>query len=269
MRIDPRDFVERMTLPVWQAAAATRWLEGRVDNRPKLGEDTDEKSALTDADCISQEILLTALREFFPDVEIEAEEDTPTVAAFAGNRSDDFVVVDPIDGTLRYLRGDGLYSIIVGLEREGRPDAAVIAVPQEEVLVRAVRGGGAEISHAGGPFRPARLEGGERLLVSHRLGSQAEAELQARGLTELKASGGAIGVAPLLEKTLGAIRVSQRPAGLSRRAWIAALATLEAGGVVVAIDGPFPEAYRDGVPGVILAPNGADLDLLRSILAVS
>ena len=67
MRIDPRDFVERMTLPVWQAAAATRWLEGRVDNRPKLDEDTDEKSALTDADCISQEILLTALREFFPD----------------------------------------------------------------------------------------------------------------------------------------------------------------------------------------------------------
>ena len=207
------------------------------------------------------------MRELFPDVEIEAEEDTPTVAAFAGNRSDDFVVVDPIDGTLRYVRRDGLYSIIVGLERQGRPEAAVIAVPQEEILVRAVRGGGAEISHAGGPFRPARLEGGERLLLSHSLGTNAEAELQAKGLTGLKAAGGAIGVAPLLEKTLGAIRVSQRPAGLSRRAWIAALPTLEAGGVVAAIDGPFPEAWRDGVRGVILAPSDADLDLLRGILA--
>ena len=267
MRIDAREFVERMTLPVWQASAAARWLEGRVENRPKHDEQTDEKSALSDADCVSQEILLVALREFFPAVEIEAEEDTPSAAAFHGNRSDDFVVVDPIDGTLRYLRGDGLYSIIVGLERGGRVEAAVIAVPQEEIVVRAVRGGGAEVSHAGGAFRAARFGGGERVLVSHRLADQAEAELRGRGRTLVKAAGGAIGVALLLEKTIGAIRISQREGGLSRRAWISALPTLEAGGAAAAIDGPFPEAYRPAVPGVIMAADEAGLEELRRSLA--
>jgi fructose-1,6-bisphosphatase/inositol monophosphatase family enzyme len=269
MRIDARVFVERMTLPVWQASAAARWLEGRVENTPKRDEETDAKSALTDADCVSQEILLSALREFFPRLEVEAEEDTPLVAAFAGNRSDDRVIVDPIDGTLRYVRRDGLYSIIVGLERDGRPEAAVVAVPQEHVVVRAVRGGGAEVSHAQGPFRPARFEGGERLLVSHRLSESAEAEFRGGGFTLLKAAGGAIGVAPLLEKTLGAIRVSQRPDGLSRRAWIAALPTREAGGAVAALDGPFPESFCEGVRTVVLASGERELDEMRRSLAAS
>lgn len=267
MRIDAREFVERMTLPVWQASAAARWLEGRVENTPKRGQENDEKSALTDADCVSQEILLVALREFFPQVELEAEEDTPGVAAFAGNRSDDRVVLDPIDGTLRYVQRDGLYSIIVGLEREGRADAAVIAVPQEHVVVRAVRGGGAELSHAQGPFRPARLDGGERLLVSHRLSDAAESDFRGRGLQLMKAAGGAIGVAPLLEKTLGAIRISKRVGGLSRRAWISALPTQEAGGAVASLEGPFPERYSDGVRTVLLAAGEAELDAIRRSIA--
>ena len=73
MQVDAREFVERMALPVWQAASVVRWLEGRVENVPKRDESTAEKSALTWADCVSQEILLSALRDFFPGVEIEAE----------------------------------------------------------------------------------------------------------------------------------------------------------------------------------------------------
>ena len=74
-------------------------------------------------------------------------------------------------------------------------------------------------------------------------------------------------MAPLLEKTLGAIRISQRAGGLSRRAWISALPTLEAGGVAVAIDGPFPERYQPGVPGAIMAAGEAGLEELRRSLA--
>ncbi len=33
-RIEASDFIERMTLPVRQAMAVVRWLEGRVRNRP-------------------------------------------------------------------------------------------------------------------------------------------------------------------------------------------------------------------------------------------
>jgi magnesium chelatase family protein len=55
---------EVATVAVSDLEEAVRWLEGRVENRPKLDEDSDAKSALTDADCVSQEILLAALRAY-------------------------------------------------------------------------------------------------------------------------------------------------------------------------------------------------------------
>ena len=100
MMIAPKEFVQAMTLPVRQAMAAVRWLEGRVSNTPKPGQATSAKAALTDADCVSQEILLTALWDRFPGVALDAEEDTPAVGRFAANDSPQVVRVDPIDGTV-------------------------------------------------------------------------------------------------------------------------------------------------------------------------
>ena len=93
-RISAREFVERMTLPLWQAAAVVRWLEGRVENVPKPTEVSPAKAALTDGDCVSQEILLTALHAHYPWVEIEAEEDTPTAQRFSANRTPDRVLIE-------------------------------------------------------------------------------------------------------------------------------------------------------------------------------
>src|SRR5215831_18281915 len=174
--MNARDFIERMTLPLWQAAAAVRWLEGRVRNRPKSDEQTPEKAALTDGDCVSQEILLVALRAHFPWVSVFVEEDTPTAEEFAANRSAQTVVIDPIDGTARYLRGDGPYAILLGLEREGRVEAGIVAVPQFGVVVRATRGGGAELARGGGEFAPVRAQHrGPQLLVSHGLPQEVRA----------------------------------------------------------------------------------------------
>lgn len=265
--ITPKEFVQAMTLPVRQAMAAVRWLEGRVTNTPKSGHESSAKAALTDADCVSQEILLTALWERFPGVVIDAEEDTPTAKRFAANDSPQVVRVDPIDGTMRYLRRDGLYAIIVGLERDDAVEAALVAVPQEDVLVRAVRGGGAEVSHTGAPFARAHLApSGSRLLISHGVPHPVEARLRERGLGLTLAAGGAIGVAPLLSGTFGALRISERPEGLSRRAWIASLPVREAGGAVEALDGPLPEPYRAGVRGMIVASSPEQVAELRSAL---
>ena len=85
-----RDFVERMSLPMRQAVAAVRWLEGRVSNRPKTGEMTIVKSALTDADCVSQEILLAALLEVAPEVELKvAKMAIEAMASAIGDDEDD------------------------------------------------------------------------------------------------------------------------------------------------------------------------------------
>jgi len=266
--IRAREFVERMTLPVWQASAAVRWLEGRVRNRPKSDEPTPEKAALTDGDCVSQEILLVALRAHFPWVSVFVEEDTPSAEAFAANRSAETVVIDPIDGTARYLRGDGPYAILVGLERDGRVDATLIAVPQFGVLVRATRGGGAEVAHAGGEFAPVRAERrGSQLLVSHGLPQEIRARANAALLKPIVAAGAAIGIAPLLDGVGGGVRIAAESQGLSRRAWIAGLATLEAGGCVEALDGPLPQRFEPGVRGALVAASARDVERLRELVA--
>ncbi len=267
--INSQEFTQAMTLPLRQAMAAVRWLEGRVSHGSKSGQPNEAKAAVSDGDCVSQEILLTALRAHFPGVALDAEEDTPGVKSFAANDSPFTVRVDPIDGSLRYLRGDGLYAIIVGLERENLVEASLIAVPQEDVLIRAVRDGGAEISRDGRPFTPVRASaGGSRVLVSHGVADDVVARLRDEpgvGVVAV-AAGGAIGVAPLLEATRGALRVSHDRDGLSRRAWIAGLCAREAGAAVEALEGELPERYERGVPGMIVACDAAGVEALRRLL---
>ncbi len=265
--IDPREFVQALSVPVRQAMAAVRWLEGRVRNRPKPEEITPEKAALTDADCVSQEVLLVALRERWPSVAIDVEEDTPSVALFPPRDGRDTVVIDPIDGTLRYLRGDGPYATLVGLEHEGRALAVLVGLPQSDVLIRAVRGGGAEISRGGGPFERARAaERGGQIYASYGLDAGVAARIEESGCKRVTAAGAAIAVSPLLDGAFGGLRRMAGADGMSRRAWLAAIATREAGGRVEALDGELPETYRPGVRGLVAGASAATLARLRALL---
>jgi hypothetical protein len=247
--------------------AAVRWLEGNVHNRPKAGEITPEKAALTDGDCVSQEILLVALNDRFPHVTLDVEEDTPSVGLFAQKPGRDRVVIDPIDGTLRYLLGDGRYAILVGLERDERVEASLIGLPQTDVLIRAVRGDGTEISRSGGPFEPVRAEArGAELYVSHSLDPELARSLDARGYKRVTSAGAGIAVAPLLDDVCAGVRIMDGPAGMSRRIWVASLATTEAGGRVEALAGELPERHEPGIPGLIAAPDADGIAALREVL---
>jgi hypothetical protein len=103
--------------------------------------------------------------------------------------------------------------------------------------------------------------------VSHGLPQAVRARVNAALWKPVVAAGGAIGVAPLLDGTLGGLRIAIEPDGLSRRAWISALPTLEAGGAVETLVGRFPERYEPGVRGALVAPGPAEIDELRALLA--
>ena len=121
--IDPAEFVDVLSPAMRQAASIARELEGRVRNEPKAGEATEVKQALTIADTAAQESLLVPLLEHFPEVALEAEEETATAERFA-RAGPVRVVCDPIDGTLHsYLRATGPYAVMIGLEQalRGRP----------------------------------------------------------------------------------------------------------------------------------------------------
>ena len=104
-----------------------------------------------------QDLILTPVLENFPGIGCIAEERTPLRRRFAGNKSPYALILDPIDGTIHYQRGDEPYHISVGLAREGRMEAAIVARPSEDKIFTAVRGGGAFVQQGRRPARRLRL----------------------------------------------------------------------------------------------------------------
>jgi hypothetical protein len=232
-RPDPNAFVRVLSPALRQAASIARALEGRVRNRPKRGEASDVKAALTLADSAAQEALLVPLLEHFPEVTLEAEEDTPSVSRFPAH-GEARVVIDPIDGTLRsYLDGRGPYAVMVGLAIEGRYEAALLALPREGIFLEAVRGRGARMSRAGREMRPYGC-------------------------------GGAIAVAPLIPGVCAGLRIAATQEGVSIRGRIGALVAAEAGALLEREGGaPFPEALAAPARALLVAADDSGLEALR------
>ena len=230
------------------------------------------KAALTIADTAAQEALLVPLFERFPDVRVEAEENTPTVARFS-QRGDSLVVIDPIDGTLRfYLEGLGPYGVMVGLAVRGVYEASLVALPRQDIAFSAVRGGGAENALGGKPPRPARIEAdGDVVYVSPDLPAAAALRLRERGYRVTPACGGAISVAPLVPGVAAGLRVaSGSPANVSIRGRIGALIAEEAGALVYTEGGErFPRDVGTRARALIVAASERELEALDEALGVA
>jgi 3'(2'), 5'-bisphosphate nucleotidase len=87
-----------------------------------------DESPVTEADHAAEAVILARLREAFPGVPIIAEEDA---AAFGtpsaiGPR---FFLVDPLDGTKAFVRGDDNFTVNIALIEDGVPVAGAVAAP--------------------------------------------------------------------------------------------------------------------------------------------
>ena len=268
--VDPAHFVETLAPALRQAASIARALEGRVQNTPKSGETTEVKQALTVADTATQEAILVPLLEHFPGVALEAEEDTETAARFAES-GPVRVVCDPIDGTLHsYLRGEGPYAVMVGLECEGRYEAALVALPREGLFFDAVRGTGARVARARAQPRPAQVDQlGNRVLVSHGMPESVFVGLREHGWDPIAACGGAVAVAPLVHGVRAGLRWGTADVGVSIRGRIGLLIAREAGLLVRGAAGePFPDDVGSMAPALLVASREEDLAVLAAALAM-
>ncbi len=160
--IDPRHFIDAMLPVVRQCARASMIFYGQVADIGKeadLGLTGDKAQAasttFTALDSGLQDILLSAVLQHFPEVGVIAEESTPLKKRFAGSASPYLVILDPIDGTWHFKRGDAPYHISIGLARDGAMLAAIVARPSEYKVFTAVRGGGAFVQQ--GTARKKRL----------------------------------------------------------------------------------------------------------------
>ncbi|MBT5452842.1 MAG: hypothetical protein HOK90_26915 [Gemmatimonadetes bacterium] len=161
-RIAPRTFIDALLPVVDQCARASLIFFGQVADIGKAADKSlisdhaqDASTAFTVLDGAIQDILLAAVLQHFPAVRCIAEERTALKKRFAGNTSPYTVILDPIDGTFHFKRGDAPYHITIGLAYKGKMIASIVARPSEDKVFTAIKGEGAYVQL--GKRRPRRL----------------------------------------------------------------------------------------------------------------
>ncbi len=133
---------------------ARRLYRNGVANRTRRKPD---RSPVTEADEAVEKRLSKYLRKRYPEAAFLGEETGSAGPSEAGLRW----VVDPIDGTRAFIRGIPTWSILLGLEADGRPVLGVAYMPAAEDLFFGVEGEG-----AWGNGRPVSLSHVESLADS-------------------------------------------------------------------------------------------------------
>jgi myo-inositol-1(or 4)-monophosphatase len=97
-------------------------------------------SPVSDADIAADKLLRDRLTAAAPDYEWLSEESAEIAGKISHRRR---WVVDPIDGTRAFIKGQADWSVSVALIEDGRPIAAAIFAPETDELFAAVAGRGA------------------------------------------------------------------------------------------------------------------------------
>jgi len=99
-------------------------------------------SPLTTADRRSHQIIVQALGEMTPDVPVLSEESVP-VSPEVRRQWSQFWMVDPLDGTREFVKGNGEFTVNIALVRDGIPVLGVVYAPVPDLMYWATQGGDA------------------------------------------------------------------------------------------------------------------------------
>ncbi|HUA18916.1 MAG TPA: inositol monophosphatase family protein [Bryobacteraceae bacterium] len=103
-----------------------------------VAETKPDDSPVTIADREGERLIARILSEAFPEDGLMGEEGTR-----AESRSGRRWIIDPIDGTRDYVRGNSLWANLIALEDHGEVVAGVVHLPMLAKLYTGARGGGA------------------------------------------------------------------------------------------------------------------------------
>lgn len=111
-----------------------------------------DASPVTRADREAERIILDGLRRHFPSVPIVAEEEA-SAGRLPESLGEAFFLVDPLDGTKEFVRGDSDFTVNIALIRRGAPEIGVVYAPARGVLYSGCRDGASslDISPEGEP----------------------------------------------------------------------------------------------------------------------
>jgi histidinol-phosphatase len=169
-----------------------------------VAETKPDNSPVTRADRECEQMIARTLSDAFPGDGILGEE-----GARAEARSGRRWIIDPIDGTRDYVRGNPLWANLIALEADGDVVAGVVNLPVLGKLYTASRGGGAQQNGcsihassktavqesvlcvngydkvANSPFRRQLLDWMARFWAVRGLGGAADAMMVASGQAEI------------------------------------------------------------------------------------
>lgn len=113
-----------------------------VDFRNAGTRHKDDNSPVTVADEASHTLILEELTRALPGMAVVSEE---AVDYWRGKKlADEFLLVDPLDGTAEFLAGRLEYTVNIALVRGGTPAVGVVAAPALGVIWRGATDHGAE-----------------------------------------------------------------------------------------------------------------------------
>lgn len=112
---------------------------GRVVVEQKIASD-NYREPVTEADRAANELIVSHLRQAFPDDGILAEESADDYQRLMRRR---VWMVDPVDGTSGFIARDDDFSVQIGLAVEGEAVVGAVYQPVPDALFWAVRGAGA------------------------------------------------------------------------------------------------------------------------------
>ena len=141
-----------------------------------------DDSPVTEADRAGEALILARLADLFPDIPVVSEEHAAEFGTpqAVGAR---FFLVDPVDGTKAFVRGDPNFTVNIGLVENKVPIAGAVSAPAlDETWFTSA--GGALHRRGGAPAAPIRVrpwpQGEATALVSHTMKPETAAQLQAR-----------------------------------------------------------------------------------------
>ena len=100
-----------------------------------------DHSDVTEADHAAEAIILAGLRQALPGCTVVAEEEIAAGKRIAA--TEQFWLVDPLDGTREFTSGGDDFAVNIGLVRNGRPVLGVVGVPATGEMFGGIVGVGA------------------------------------------------------------------------------------------------------------------------------
>lgn len=149
------DWTERLQAAQQAARQAGAWLRER---RAFCVEDKAAKDFVTDADRASEQIIIDYLSQRYPKDGFYAEE------RGMGQACEGMWVIDPIDGTMNFIKNIPLYTISIAYRLRGEIVLGVVYAPALDEMFWAVRGGGAFLN--GAPIQVSAVDSPKRAVAA-------------------------------------------------------------------------------------------------------